>query len=154
MTVLTATLNPQHWHNPNQWAVYAHLNGNVLLWVGYCRAPDVLQAPDARDSAAWMDEVAPLPHVTLAVLSLHETGLEAMRAAGTAIRTHRPPVNGLTPLRGPGNMRRIKCEETGAIFGSAADACRTYGIHKSQMSVYLSRRDGKKLKGLTFRYVV
>lgn len=152
--ILAAHINPADWYNPNRWAVYQHSSvAGALLWIGYCRAPDVLQAPDARDSADWVAQVGTAPALALHVLSLHDTGSQAMREAMRLIRLHRPPANLSGGVRAPGNQRRVECVDTGAIYDSAAEACRIHGIHKSQMSVYLQRRDGRKIRGLTFRYV-
>lgn len=155
--MLQAWISPIDWHNPNRWAVYSHTlpmapPDQQPSWIGYCRAPDVLQAPDARLAAAWLQQVAPYPQVQLTVHTLHDTGREAMREALRMIRLYKPPVNGAEPLPAPGNTRRVQCMETGEIFDSAADVCRKYGIHKSQFSVYMSRKDGKRLRGLSFVY--
>ena len=158
--MFSARINPQEWANPNQWAVYGHTVPTLgpqdewpVLWIGYCRAGDVLMAPDARVTGAWLAILAGRSDLLLTVYSLHESGHHAMREALRLIRLHRPAVNGQEKLHGPGNRRPVRCEETGELFECAADACRKYGIHKSQMSVYLTRRDGRKLKGLTFVYV-
>lgn len=148
--------NPKDYTDPNRWVVYSQtLSGHTSpAWIGYCRTGDLIMTPDAYASPAWRATVLQAPGVTLAVLSLHDVEQAAMRACSAAVRTYQPHVNLETGATGSGRGgRRVQCVETGQIYDTAAAAAEAHGIFASQMSVYLNRRNGGKVKGWTFRRI-
>lgn len=152
---MRTTIDPRTWSDPNQWAVYSHAlpaAPDTPLWVGYCRAHDVLACPDARVSPAWREALGAQPALVVTVHSLHNSGHHAMRAVLRLMRAARPLVNGTVPDAPIGNCRPVRCIETGEVFESCAALARRTGIHASQLSVYLQRRDGRALRGLHYEY--
>lgn len=148
---------PSDWTEATMWVVYSHtITGQAPAWIGYCRAADLMLCPDAYQSNAWRDVVLPAPVVRCSVCSRHANEPDAMRAAMSLLRRYRPPVNAATRSsiqNGPEGKGGVMCVTTGAVYESAAAACRAHGIYEPQMSVYLNKRNPGRIRGLVFRRI-
>lgn len=125
---------------------------SLTVWIGHCKYNEFLLSPDARRNSEWTKHVRNAMSVTVKVLSVHATAVEASNAAFALVRVQRPHCN----VHGhqPSRVAPVECLDTGEIFETASAAALFYGMSQSAMSNHLRGRIGyKTVHGKTFRRV-
>lgn len=127
--------------------VYNH--HQILVFVWYCKFTDILELKECRKNPAFeRDQIH-----TIQIVSWYRTVREANIAYLQIVKTWKdwPILNYTNHINNHKN--RIRCNQTGEIFHTHAEACRRHNLNASQLSQHLRRNPGfKSIKGMTFEY--
>jgi hypothetical protein len=143
----------------NLWVTYLHElpdgnGGYIPFYAGVCRLSEVFSSPDASMNSEWkkyFDE-HPNAEYRLRVMNYEESENAAITHILPIRRMFNPHCNAIGVY--DGRNARVECLETGIIYNSASEACRTLNLSQSALSNHLNGRVGyKKVRGMTFRKV-
>lgn len=137
------------------WCVYEHWIFSADEWtiyyVGSCRLRDVFDTPDALRNT-WF---AKLTKGTITAIRVVQTAPDEITVLNHAVKLGRAlkaPCNLYGGQRSP--FHRVRCVETGIVYNSANECCKSMGIAQSALSQHLRRMSGfKTVKGHTFEKV-
>ena len=128
--------------------VYNHLN--ILVFVWHCKFTDILELRECIKNPAFERN----ENHTIKIISWHKTQRETTLAFDKIVKSWGVnwPILNYTNYSN-NHKNRIRCNQTGEIFYTHAEACRKHNLNASQLSQHLRRNPGfKSIKGLTFDY--
>lgn len=126
-------------------------NDKEILFIGYAKLSDIMSF---RQVAA-LESFEPLEEYTVVIHEAFSNRLEAVNNLQGLINQMcggiLPPFNREIGIN---KGKRVKCNETGVIYGNAHQACQALKIHPPRMCKHLQGCKGHKtIHGLSFKYI-
>lgn len=122
----------------------------ILVFVWHCKFTDILHLRECVKNPAFERN----ENHTIKIISWHKTQREANLEFDKIVKSWgiNWPILNYTNYSN-NHKNRIRCNQTGEIFYTHAEACRRHNLNASQLSQHLRRNPGfKSIKGLTFDY--